>query len=323
MKTIIFKELADHFSSARFMILTALVFMVALLGIFMAGQGVREILSQGGGLYLEGRSFLTLFTAPGALMSLAAFMTLFGPMVGLVLGFDAVNRERNQGTLSKMLSQPIYRDEVIVGKYLAGLLTIALLLAALLLILTGLGLAVVGLVPKADEVMRLLVYYLLSVVYLGIWLGLAMLTSIIFRSVATSALASAALWILLSFFVPVLGQAAAGALAPPEDPASPRPEELAAFDRIGRTFSLASPPALFSEASAILLDPTHRGSNQAVRLATMSRTDQFLSNRFQGVLSLNQSLILLAPDLLALLAFYASTFLLSYLYFIRQEVRSA
>jgi ABC-2 type transport system permease protein len=318
-----FKELSDHFSSVRFMILLAAVFMVALLGIYLAGQGVRNLLSEGGGAYLEGRSFLALFTAPGAFMSLLAFMALFGPMVGLVLGFDAINRERNQGTLSKILSQPIYRDEVILGKYLAGLITVAILFTALMVLLVGLGLMGVGLVPTVDEVLRLGAFLILSIIYVGFWLGLALLLSIVFRSVATSALAAAALWILMSFFVPVLGQAVAESVVAVEDVRSPRAEELAAYDRVSRIAALASPPALFSEASTILLDPTHRGSSQALRLSTMSRLDQYLLNRFQGVLSINQSLVLVTPDLLALLAFYVGTFLLSYLAFVRQEVRSA
>jgi ABC-type transport system involved in multi-copper enzyme maturation permease subunit len=108
-----------------------------------------------------------------------------------------------------------------------------------------------------------------------------------------------------------------------EDPQNATVSELASLDRMARTFSLLSPPALFSEASTILLDPTHRGSQQALRLSTMSRVDQLLLSRFQGGLSLNQSLILLTPDLLALMTFSAAAFFLSHLIFVRQEVRSA
>jgi ABC-2 type transport system permease protein len=256
-------------------------------------------------------------------MSLLAFMALFGPLVGLVLGFDSINRERNQGTLSKILSQPVYRDEVILGKYLAGLFTVAILFTAMTLIMSGLGLMGVGLVPTADEALRLLAFLALSIIYVGFWLGLALLLSIVFRSVATSALAAAALWVLMSFFVPVLGQAVASAAVPVADAQRPQAEELAAYDKVSRLVALASPPALFSEASTMLLDPTHRGSQQALRISTMSRVDQFLFNRFQGVLSINQSLVLVTPDLLALLSFCVATFLLAYLAFVRQEVRSA
>lgn len=323
MRAIIRKELADHFGSTRFLILVSLVMMTAILGTWLAAQGVREVLAEGAGEHLRGRTFLLMFTAPGSFLPMTVLLALFGPGVGLVLGFDAINRERAQGTLSKILSQPVYRDEVIIGKFLAGLITIGILLTSLIVLLIGLALAGAGLVPTTGELARLAAWWLAGLVYLGFWLGLAIWLSIVFRSVATSALAGAAMWLLLTFLVPVLGQAAAAVLAPMDDPGRPRPDELAVYDKIGRTVSLASPAAVFGEASSILLDPTNRGGEQALRLATMSPLDRFLLDRFQGVLSVSQSLILAAPDLLVLLAFALATWLGSFLVFVRQEVRSA
>jgi ABC-2 type transport system permease protein len=160
-------------------------------------------------------------------------------------------------------------------------------------------------------------------VYLGFWLGLATLASIVFRSAGGSAVASATLWIFLTFFLPVIGQAAASSMAPIQDLSRPRASELEDLGRLNRLFSLVSPATLYGDASSALLDPTRRSSDQAFRLAAMSRTDQFLLNRFQGLLSLPQSLILAAPDFMTLLGFAAASFLLSYLTFVRQEVRSA
>ena len=42
------------------------------------------------------------------------------------LGFDLINSEHNRRTLSRILAQPIYRDALLFGKFLAGLLTIAI-----------------------------------------------------------------------------------------------------------------------------------------------------------------------------------------------------
>ncbi|MDR1546577.1 MAG: ABC transporter permease [Deltaproteobacteria bacterium] len=317
------KELADHFGSSRFLATLSLIFMCSFLSAHMAGQGVRALLAEGGGVWLEGRTFLLLFTAPGGFFSLSVFLALFGPLVGVVLGFDSVNRERSQGTLSKILAQPIRRDEFILAKFLAGLTVLAVTLTALTLVLIGLGLMGVGVVPTVEEVLRLGVFWLVSLVYLGFWLGVAMLASIVFRSAGGSAMASAALWIFLTFFLPVLGQAAAAAWAPFADPSRPQVEELEKLGRANRLASLVSPASLYDEASAALLDPTRRGADQTFRLAAMSRVDQYLLRRFQGLLPLPQSLIMAMPDFLMLLGFSAAAFVLSYLTFVRQEVRSA
>ena len=55
------------------------------------------------------------------------------------LGFDSVNSEFNRRTLSRVLSQPIYRDALLLGKFLGGLATLAVALVALWLIVLGAG----------------------------------------------------------------------------------------------------------------------------------------------------------------------------------------
>jgi ABC-2 type transport system ATP-binding protein len=109
LKTIIKKELADHISSYRFIIIFALIAMVSLITTYMVGLNIRQELEN---VAKPQFVFLMLFTSTGALFSLVQFVAFFGPLVGLVLGFDTINSERNEGTLSKLLSQPIYRDVV-------------------------------------------------------------------------------------------------------------------------------------------------------------------------------------------------------------------
>ena len=59
-----------------------------------------------------------LFTvSDGTLPSFVLFINFLGPLLGIALGFDAVNSEQNKGTLSRMLSQPIHRDCIINAKF--------------------------------------------------------------------------------------------------------------------------------------------------------------------------------------------------------------
>jgi ABC-2 type transport system permease protein len=154
----------------------------------------------------------------GDLFSLVKFIAFFGPLIGLVLGFDAINRERASGTLSKLVSQPIYRDAVINGKFLAGVVTISIMLTALVMMLTGMGLFVLGVVPGVEEIARLLAYLVVSIFYVSFWLGVSMLCSILFRSTASSALTALALWIFFGFFIGFGAAIVGGALAPVDNP---------------------------------------------------------------------------------------------------------
>ncbi len=102
------------------------------------------------------------------------------------LGFDAVNGEHNRRTLSRILAQPIYRDALLIGKFLAGLATLGSMLLCLWLLVIGFGLLYLGVPPGTEEIARSFVFLLVALAYCGVWLALAMLLSILFRSAATA-----------------------------------------------------------------------------------------------------------------------------------------
>ena len=314
IKTIFKKELADHFSSYRFMILFALIAMVSLIIAYRAGLNIRQELE---GVVKPQFVFLMLFTTKGALFSLVQFLGFFGPLIGLILGFDMVNRERNEGTLSKLLSQPIYRDAVVNGKFLAGVVTVAVMVVSIVLVVTGLGLRMVGVVPGMEEIWRIIIYMILSIVYVSFWLGVAILFSIVFRSIATSALAALAVWIFFSFFISLGADVVADSFAP--ESGEPTAEEIIRRARIQRGFSLVSPMQLYTEGTATVIDPTRRTTQSIVLMGPLERISL---SRFSGPLALSQSILVVLPYIISLIAITAICFAISYTVFMRQEIRS-
>jgi ABC-2 type transport system permease protein len=308
------KELADHFSSYRFIIIFALIAMVSLITAYMVGLNIRQELE---GVAKPRFIFLMLFTAPGALFSLVQFVAFFGPLVGLIMGFDTINRERSEGTLSKLLSQPIYRDVVINGKFLAGVVMIAIIMVSIVLVITGLGLYVMGIVPGLEEIWRIIVYLIISIVYISFWLGVAMLFSILFRSTATSALAALAVWIFFSFFVTIGANILANALA--TDTSEADAEAVVRRAKIVKTFVLVSPMQLYSDATATIIDPMRKSSRSIISVGPLENISM---SRFSGPLPLSQSLLIVIPYIISLVAITVICFAVSYTVFMRQEIRS-
>ena len=71
--------------------------------------------------------------------SFAGLVALLGPVLGIAFGFDAISSERSEGTLPRLVSQPIHRDDVINGKFVAGLAVITMILAAVIADAVGRG----------------------------------------------------------------------------------------------------------------------------------------------------------------------------------------
>jgi len=316
IKTIIKKELADHFASYRFTIIFALIAMVSLITAYMVGLNIRKELE---GIAKPQFVFLMLFTSSGALFSLVQFVAFFGPLVGLVLGFDTINRERSEGTLSKLLSQPIYRDVVVNGKFLAGVVMISVMMASILLVITGLGLIVLGIVPGWEEIWRIFIYLVISIIYISFWLGVAILFSILFRSTATSALAALAVWIFFSFFVSLGASVLANAFA--SDTTDNNPQTALRQAKIVRAIILTSPMELYTDATATIIDPTRKHARSVLRMG-QGPLESLSMARFAGPLPLLQSILIVVPYIISLIALTVVCFAISYAVFMRQEIRS-
>jgi ABC-2 type transport system permease protein len=315
--TLFRKELEDHFSSVRFLLISALIVMVGVIIASMVGMSIQE---ESKGMAKPALLFLWLFTSTGKLFSFVQFIGFFGPLIGIFLGFDSINRERISRTLSKLASQPIYRDSIINAKFLAGLTTIAIVLVGIVLIISGLGIRLIGVVPGSEEVFRLVIYVITSILYVSFWLGIAILFSVVFRSTATSALASLAVWIFFSFFVGLGAGFVADAVAPIGQSGSMiDPNVLIKHEEVSRTVSLFSPMNLYNDATTTILDPTRKTTRGVVFVGPLERLSL---SRFQNPLPLLQSLIIVAPYLISIIAITFLCFGVCYLVFMRQEIRT-
>ena len=120
------KELADNLSSVRMLVLELLIVLTALAALYGAIDNLRQNTAEDPFLLLR------LFTDSRApLPSFVAILGFLIPLMAIGFGFDAINSEHNRRTLSQILAQPIYRDALLMGKFLAGLATLAISLAAL------------------------------------------------------------------------------------------------------------------------------------------------------------------------------------------------
>ncbi len=319
--TIFNKELADYLMSWRGIILFAVALLVTVVAIYGPSGALVNIRTQLSEPTQYGQTqfvFLTLFTTSGeGSYAFLFFMTMFVvPIVGVVLGFDAINREKSSGTLSRLLSQPVYRDTVFNGKFLAGIVTMAILLTSIVLLVAGLGMRVIGVPPSSEEAFRLFLFLVLTTLYGAFWLGLSMLFSVLFERVATSAMASIAVWIFfllytLTGFIP---SAIANLQAPLSETSTT--QELIRYATIQVTATRVSPIFLFQEAMYVLLAPGARTATEYLQIYASG------AEWMPGPLPLGQTMITIWPHLVTFVAIAAVCFGVSYYKFTREEIRS-
>lgn len=184
------KECHDRIRS-RWVLAVSLVFAAFTVATSYFGAAVQGVVG-----------FQGIEPLIASLVSLTIYLL---PLIALILGFDALVGERERGTMNLMLSYPISRTQLLLGKYVG--------LAAALTCATLAGFGVAGVVvalraPVADW--QQYAGFVVSAVLLGwVFLSLAVCISVFCASRTSASGVAIALWF---FFVLVYDLSLLGAL---------------------------------------------------------------------------------------------------------------
>jgi ABC-2 type transport system permease protein len=311
------KEFGDHVLSARFVVLGLIMAIAAAVPLYFVGAQVRESAE-------NAKDFPALYIAlfwltPAVndqfqLPSVVGFLALVGPLLGLAFAFDSVNGERADGTLPRLLSQPIHRDDVVNGKFVAGLAVITMVLLVMVGAVTAFALIRLGIVPEPAEVFRIGLWLLVTITYIALWLAFGMLLSVAIRRAATSALVGFGTWLLLTIFGGLIVSLIGGVIAPLSGTAQDQLRSIGIQEGLTRLL----PDTLYREASLTLLNP------QVTTVSTPATLGQYAQaqQRIPSLFSFDQSFLLVWPQIVALVAMMVACFALAYVLFMRQEVRA-
>ncbi|HQG36498.1 MAG TPA: ABC transporter permease subunit [Bacteroidales bacterium] len=307
---IVQKEISDQVRSWRFVILVIIISLTCLGSMYTALSNIKDAIKPNDpeGTFL----FLKIFTVSDGIMpSFVVFIGFLGPLLGISLGFDTINSEQNNRTLSRILSQPIHRDYLLNAKFVAALTVISVMFFALGFLVMGFGLITIGIPPTPDEFLRIIFFIIISIVYVAFWLNLSIFFSVIFRQPATSALSGIAIWLFFSVFYSMIVDLIMKGMVPQ---GLATENQVINFEMMRLNLLRLSPSELFSDATTTLLMPGVRS------LGPLSMIQ--LIGTIPGPLPLGQSLLLVWPQITGLIAGTIICFILSYVFFMRKEIRS-
>lgn len=305
------KEIADHIRSWRFMVLLSLIGLTFLAAMYVSLRNIRTVVANTDDtdryfLYLK---FLTI--TDGTLPPFHVFMNFLGPLLGISLGFDAINAEQNNGTLTRLMAQPVYRDNLLLAKFAGALILVSYLFSALALLMIGAGMWFTGVGIEPEEILRIASFILLNSIYVGFWLSLSILLSVAFRQTSTSALTAIGIWLFFTVFYSIGVNLVAKALMP--DPAYVLPQETTRFNDMVMNLLRIAPGQLYTDATTTLLMPSVRSLGPL--------TIEQMAGAIPSPLPFRESLLMVWPQLSGLLATTVLCFALAYYWFMRREIR--
>lgn len=306
------KEVADHIRSWRFIVLLTLVVLTFAASIYISMANIKSAFNNvqdpdHAFLYLK-----LLSTTDGSMPPFHILLSFLAPLLGISMGFDAINAEQNSGTLTRLVAQPVYRDNILLAKFYSAMIIISTLFFSLSLLMIGGGLFITGVRIEPQELIRIMGFTMTTIIYIAFYLSLSILFSIIFRQAATSALSALGVWLFFTVFYPMLVNLIIRAFMP--DPSYLSQPEVMRYNELILDILRIAPNQLYSDAATTLLMPSIRS------LGPMNMEQ--LSGAIPSPLPVRESLMLVWPQISGMIACSVACFALAYYLFMRREIRS-
>ncbi len=314
------KEFGDHVVSVRFVIVLLVLGLAALIPLYFASDQIRNAAQSATTLPAV---FLYLFTiGPEGIdiLRVDSFVGIVAPLLGLAFAFDAVNSERSEGTLPRLLSQPIYRDDVINGKFVAGLGVIGIVLISVVMLIAGFGMFRLGIVPHGPEVPRLIAWVAVTFLYVALWLSFGLLLSVVIHRAATAALVGFGVWLLFTIFGQLIVTLVSGIFTPA---ANATVEQQLGSVQAQEWVARILPGTLYQEITTVILHPNLSQISAPATVGQLVQSQYQIPPQYNpGLFGLDQSLLLVWPQIVVLVALTVACFAAAYVMFMRQAVRA-
>lgn len=306
------KEMADHIRSWRFIVLMGLIILTFVASMYVSLGNIRSAMSNVNDpdhafLYLK-----LLTTTDNSMPPFHVFLSFLAPLLGISLGFDAINAEQNSGTLTRLIAQPVYRDNLLLAKFVSALILVSAPFLVLALLMIGGGLVLTGVRIEPQELLRILGFMVISMIYVGFWLSLSITLSVRFRQAATSALTAIGIWLFFTVFYQIVINLVIRSFLP--DPAFLTQDQILRYNELILDLLRIAPNQLYTDASTTLLMPSVRS------LGPM--TMEQMAGAIPAPLPFRESLMIVWPQVSGLIGVTVACFALAYYLFMRREIRS-
>lgn len=170
------KEFADNLYSMRFLALLSIVTIIIF------SMSYRDV--------TDGRNIFNM-----GFLDVVQIIGLFLPLLGIALGFDTIVKESKSGSLNVLLTHPVFRDYIITGKIIGSLVTLALVVGIAVIASVGTMLFGTGVQVSLFQLERILIFAILTFLYISIFVGIGIFLSIVSKSASNSLIYGIAIWL--------------------------------------------------------------------------------------------------------------------------------
>jgi ABC-2 type transport system permease protein len=180
------KEFRDYIKSKRFILVGILyaVMALAIIGITL--------------LMFKGQGVATGFK-PSSMLSLMDILNIILVLLAVIITADTISVEKKDRTIYQLLSKPVERSTVVLGKFLGCLGVVSFFFTSSSLLAYILVIVLTGVYPSVGDVVSVIEVILFMVLLFSVYVALGTLISTVTKNPLISILGGIIAWIALFF----------------------------------------------------------------------------------------------------------------------------
>ena len=126
-------------------------------------------------------------------------IAVFFPLIGIALGYDGILKEKNSKSLNVLLTNPVFRDNIILGKFLGVSVILALIVFLSVIIIAASDFLISGKIAAFDSLLRLVIFGIFTFLYLLLFATFGLFTSVWCKTEIESLTFGVLVWINMCF----------------------------------------------------------------------------------------------------------------------------
>lgn len=206
------KEIRDVFRNKLFLAILMMLLVLTVVSIVLGSYQVKisvdnynnsiSFLKSLGKAELPPMPHLNPISASKGFVN---YIGMVGALMAIVLGNTAISKEHRNGTLRLILTRSVFRDTLMNGKLLGNLIVLTGI-TVVIGVITFVSLAAIsGVSLSSNDIIRLLLFFLMSFLYMAFFMVLSMGVASISSKGSRALLITVIVWLVLSFVFPQIG----------------------------------------------------------------------------------------------------------------------
>ena len=206
------KEFQDIFRSRTFSVMLMLLLTLTVTSILVSTLIFRSQVTQyeNSLAVLQSLGKIPTEAAPqlfplNLLRGVVDYLEIIGAIIGILLGYLSISKEKNTKTLKLLLSRPITKKDIIAGKIIGNLLFVSLTILFVAAVILASFYLIGGITLTSVELIKMLIFVIISIVYIMVFFTLAVFLSVQQKTLSNALIICFVIWLVFVLVLPQIG----------------------------------------------------------------------------------------------------------------------